>query len=504
MSNSCGSCVAWLGVRRYGSSLPLGNTSCDKHSVCPRYWNGRSSDLHRFLLHVDRYDRQEKARIFYNHVYFSAEVDPRARRALLIGRRYRAIIDRSNYSPRLIEWMTGLAGEGLSTEALSDYPTYCLRVLRNPDKLWERAFESGLSDVERIVLMCLVSLPEGVTLETLEAAFWKACAARGIDAHGKRFIVALQVLDDSFIATYRYGTSTIVTPHNLSLLDFLTGYVRASPVDAKQLLDGAAYLEQVLWTWATMSVAQGAKRMPAADATLMSAFARAFDATLDSAPADAPLGRHSISRKAVRHDSQTERLQPIVGYAEDSPLLLEQIADAWLVGRVQSWVESTFAESPTVDGLAFVGRLVGLGLLDARGTVESIKPRLLAQTDRTTRWSVISRAQQLAPKAFSVAELRDLRGELERDLEQMLGEAAAYFEDVSELADLADAAGLLGIAVDDDTYIDALQDVEAAAEGRPDVDEYEPDYDADEYREARGGGDEDRDIDAMFERLVDE
>jgi hypothetical protein len=68
------------------------------------------SDVHRFLLRLEDYTRQERARILYNHVFFSPQVDATARQALLRNRTYLRIVDHQNYNPRLIEWMTGLAG----------------------------------------------------------------------------------------------------------------------------------------------------------------------------------------------------------------------------------------------------------------------------------------------------------------------------------------------------------------------------------------------------------
>lgn len=243
-----------------------------------------TSDLHRYLLNVDRYDRREKARIFYNHIYFSDQVNVTARRALLKGRAYRRIIDHHNYSPRLIEWMTGLAGEGLDEQARRNYAEYCLRVLNNPERLWQRAFDTGLDEADRILLLCLASLPDGVTLAALETAFLAACEARGTPAHGRRFHASLKVLDDSFVSTSRHGRTTVIAPHNPSLLDFLTEYVRSSRSDAERLLAGAAYIEQVLWAWRVLSGADAGgvdRRSPPPEA-LIPAFSRAFEATLDS------------------------------------------------------------------------------------------------------------------------------------------------------------------------------------------------------------------------------
>jgi hypothetical protein len=98
------------------------------------------SDVHRFLLRLEDYTRQERARILYNHVFFSPQVDATARQALLRNRTYLRIVDHQNYNPRLIEWMTGLAGPGLTPTQQREFGQHCLDVLHDPSALWTKAF----------------------------------------------------------------------------------------------------------------------------------------------------------------------------------------------------------------------------------------------------------------------------------------------------------------------------------------------------------------------------
>jgi hypothetical protein len=58
--------------------------------------------LRRFLLKLDSYSRFDRARIFYNHVWQSAQLQESARHALLANHAYQRIIDHPNYNPRLI------------------------------------------------------------------------------------------------------------------------------------------------------------------------------------------------------------------------------------------------------------------------------------------------------------------------------------------------------------------------------------------------------------------
>jgi hypothetical protein len=72
-------------------------------------WQQLEAD--RYALTLEKYTRLERARIFYNHVYFSPHVNKAARKSLRHERVYLRVIDHLAYSPRLIEWMTGSAAK---------------------------------------------------------------------------------------------------------------------------------------------------------------------------------------------------------------------------------------------------------------------------------------------------------------------------------------------------------------------------------------------------------
>ena len=65
-------------------------------------------ELYKYVLDLRAYTRLERAKIFYNHIYFSG-LPASTVRSILEAGRYRRIIDHPNYSPRLIEHVVKLA-----------------------------------------------------------------------------------------------------------------------------------------------------------------------------------------------------------------------------------------------------------------------------------------------------------------------------------------------------------------------------------------------------------
>jgi len=195
----------------------------------------------------------------------------------------------------------------------------------------------------------------------------------------------------------------------------------------------------------------------------------------------------------------------ILDYLDTSRELSDLVTRDWLGKHARAWVRRSLTDVPTTQGLRLVRRLAEHGALDSTGVITEIKPNLLGLSSRANRWPLIAEAHDVAPAAFSDSEWSSLRNEIAKDLEEMLTDAAGYFEEVSELEDFANAAEQMGVDVEGEIYATAFEEVEIAVAEREGEEESrdDPDYDGEEFREIRGGGNEDADIDAMFDRLLD-
>lgn len=208
--------------------------------------SGPEMELAKCIVELAKYTRGNRARILYNHLYFS-KVPKACITSLLSQQRYRKIIDHPNFSPRIIEWMT--MGMGRASVTPSQFADEFVANLDNPNRIWEHAFESHLTSEARCLLHVLATMPQRVDFDDLEIA-WNAClpSLDQVGAPGEihlKYERTLKQLDGSFISTERVGSMTAVSFHNPSVKDFVTARIGANSQLAGELLASARYFTQI-------------------------------------------------------------------------------------------------------------------------------------------------------------------------------------------------------------------------------------------------------------------
>jgi hypothetical protein len=216
--------------------------------------NSGDLDLVKCIVKVEDYTRGHRARILYNHVYFSGLPLSYAQN-LLTDRSYRRIIDHPGYSPRIVEWMTiGGGTQGVQPE---HYVARFVEVLDNPTRVWEHAFESQLGDNSRAILFCLGTVEGWVGLEELQVAWMRL--RKGVDdatlsiEERRAFNVGMKQLDGSFIRTLRIRDTTVVEFHNPSIKDYVRKRIAADADLRAALVRSAVFFEQ-LWCLVRLSL----------------------------------------------------------------------------------------------------------------------------------------------------------------------------------------------------------------------------------------------------------
>ncbi len=204
------------------------------------------------IVDLSKYTRMNRARILFNHIYFSA-LPPHFRAEILADRAYLRIIDHRNFSPRIVQLLTEYAR--LRNITLSDYVPFFIKSLDNPLAIWEQAFTKHLSQAARNLLVLFATLPHQCFMQDMETAYhaYNLTYARALAAtiSPQDFRSALKELDGDFLKYETQELGILVHFTNPSSADFVRQYIESNPIELKLLLQSMVFFEQldVLRSW---------------------------------------------------------------------------------------------------------------------------------------------------------------------------------------------------------------------------------------------------------------
>jgi len=201
---------------------------------------------HRCVLALGDYSFGQRARILYNHLYFS-DLPQRYKDVILEDDFFLYIIKHEHFNPRLVEWLASVTR--LRSPPPEQYRQSITGLLQSPEALWSHAFETQISDAGRDLLLTLYSLGEWTDVVELEPAF--EVIHRGNSERYNRprgpgdFRAALQELDGAFLA-YRSGRAAFINP---SIRDFAAGVFCRTPAIAFDVAGSAVRFKQITSLW---------------------------------------------------------------------------------------------------------------------------------------------------------------------------------------------------------------------------------------------------------------
>lgn len=212
----------------------------------------RHSDLDdlRVYLRMPSYSFAQKARILYNHLYFSG-LPSEYQDAFLRDEYYLRIIKHEKFNPRLIEWLSSF--RRLRSVAVCQYRTFIDDLLRDPSEIWRHAYEQEITDAGRSMLLVLFSMSgmaAGVLLKPAFALLHEHRARRyGFNTRPEDFRSALREIAGTFIKPFGTYGIEVIDPSVLDLLNFV---VRQVPENAIDMVVAAHNFNQIerVWTFA--------------------------------------------------------------------------------------------------------------------------------------------------------------------------------------------------------------------------------------------------------------
>lgn len=183
----------------------------------------RAIEFNKLVIDIEKYTNNVKAKILYNHMYFS-DLPEDFVEYFVKNRVYLKIISHRNYTPRLISKMTyELDYIGISNEEYSDL---FIRELDYPYTTWRHVFESQITDYSRwILLLLMVMGDKDVKLNDLEDNFNSLNIYLGRPFNNVTFLLGLKELEKTFIKLeMNHSNEDIVSFLNPSVVDFLIQY----------------------------------------------------------------------------------------------------------------------------------------------------------------------------------------------------------------------------------------------------------------------------------------
>lgn len=403
-------------------------------------------DGRRYLLELAEYSRLDRARILYNHIWTSGQLDERAATALATDAGYARIIDHPRYNPRLIEYMTGLGSRELSDAENADFLRFAVGVLDDPEQIWRQAFENQLETPERALLIVLASMQTEVITEDLEVGFRAFCAAAGVHVRGRLFRRSLKVLEDTFATIRPDQRGSFVEPGNPSIVDFIAAWLEQSPDEAIALCDGAAFFAQVEWLAESLKTVPGVFRTELG-VHMAQAVKRLFGGR-DPRWQLVHFGSIHTPAALTRTESEPcSRLVFVTRLIAGMPELAEQLGD-WLEERIEeegmSWderpVRNVGEPVALLQALAETER-------ETKPSAERAKELLIKRADGVYQWEQLLALREIEPDIFPLAEWADLQGRFQ-DFAADFTDAHDDIDDVGEVDGLIALGDRMGVDLD--------------------------------------------------------
>lgn len=210
-------------------------------------FNNPSLEFAKCIIDLSQYTKIVKAKILYNHLYFSNLSDAHIL-DLLKNETYKTVIQHPNYNPRIIQTITN--DEIWKTIKPSDFATKFVEFIRNPKSVWKHVFENQISKLSQCILANLMTSGTPILLDELKIItqnFAKYNSIKyGITYSEIEFKKSIKELENTFI---KIGKDTInqlaVEYQNPSVQDFLVFYFIEFADYIKDIINSAIYFNQL-------------------------------------------------------------------------------------------------------------------------------------------------------------------------------------------------------------------------------------------------------------------
>lgn len=215
------------------SRVTIYNEALGQHEEFSRQIEEKELKVH--IIDMSNVAKLDKAKILYNHLFFSPLADE-YKLAIKKNHLYRSIINHKNYSPRIIEYIT--KASHIKFVKPSEYASFILGSLNKPEVIWQNEYDIRLQTVDRMLLNVLYSLTDTFVPEvTLKKCFNSYISKKSdIDQTIDNWRLSLKRLVDSFLQVVYYNGQTCIGVINPSVNDFFRARITKDSPAHKDLV----------------------------------------------------------------------------------------------------------------------------------------------------------------------------------------------------------------------------------------------------------------------------
>lgn len=199
----------------------------------------------RIVLKLGHYSFGDRARILYNHLYFS-ELPSAHKKETLRGDFFLQVIRHAHFTPRLIEWLADLSRVG--PVPAEEYQGYVQDLLDNPERIWDHAFRTQIPEAGRCLLLALYGDGGDSVLE-LASCFTELRIARARrynqQIEPNEFEANLKILEGGFVTIGSRGVSYL----NPSVKGYVGSVISRDPETYSDIFESAIRFKQIARLW---------------------------------------------------------------------------------------------------------------------------------------------------------------------------------------------------------------------------------------------------------------
>lgn len=185
----------------------------------------RAEEIARFSLQLQDYSLAQRARIVFNHLFFS-DLPQNRIEAILDTRAYLKVIHSKRFNPRVVSRISRNADAAQMTD--DQFIEHFEAEVDNPRTLWKRPFESEINELARKILLLLWSAGGELPVDEIERQLSRAAGAAAAGFEREReFRLAVLQLTGNFVDRRRHersdgnGVCETIAFQNPSISDYL-------------------------------------------------------------------------------------------------------------------------------------------------------------------------------------------------------------------------------------------------------------------------------------------